>query len=541
MMFRRLLPWFRTLAAAVVAAVSFLPPAPAAASLVSADSARAEAQPKKPKKPKKRTTTRKRGSASSRRAASRSNAVRATPVVSSAWTRVRGASALSTELGSILSRKEDGKWGVMVVSLTRGDTLFALNPDEGRTPASTMKMFTSVLALDRLGPNWQFSTDVLRDSAVGPDGTLQGSLYLRGDGDPAFSKRWVPGQGLDAPLQELADKIAAAGIKHVKGDLVGDATAFESRTIPEGWLSRYAGAGYAAPFSALSLNENIVVVATYPDGRVLLEPATTGIPVQNQVKVTGGGGASLHVYRSTDGSIIARGSIGRNAGVRRLQLTVEDPALFTTGALRAALASKGITVDGKLKLGATPSGASVVASHKSPPISELIAAMNRESINHFAELLFRNAVRGPKRDTVGTAESGNALLQRFMTTKAGAQPNAISVTDGCGLSVLDHVTPRAMIQMLSYAHKAPWGSAFHASLPVAGESELLRNRMRYTPAQGNLHAKTGTTNDVIGLGGYVTAENGEVLAFSFLFNGRDRWNARATIDRMGATMAGFSR
>jgi D-alanyl-D-alanine carboxypeptidase/D-alanyl-D-alanine-endopeptidase (penicillin-binding protein 4) len=76
---------------------------------------------------------------------------------------------------------------------------------------------------------------------------------------------------------------------------------------------------------------------------------------------------------------------------------------------------------------------------------------------------------------------------------------------------------------------------------VAGESELLRHRMRGTPAAGNLHAKTGTTNDVVGLGGYVTAENGEILAFSFLFNGRSRWNARATIDAMGETLAGFAR
>ncbi|AHG89938.1 D-alanyl-D-alanine carboxypeptidase/D-alanyl-D-alanine-endopeptidase [Gemmatirosa kalamazoonensis] len=525
----------RILAVAAVAAACFVPDTSVAAPSPVDTGGTAVEQPK----PKKRTTTRKRSTAGRRTTRAR----RATPAVAPAagWTRPRGASALSSDLGSILSRKEDGHWGAMVVSLTRGDTLFALAPDDPRTPASTLKMFTSVLALDRLGPNWQFSTDVLRDGAVGGDGTLAGNLYLRGDGDPALSKRWVPGPGLDAPMQELADKVAAAGIKHVKGDLVADASAFESRTIPDGWLSRYAGSGYAAPFSALSLNENIVVVAVYPDGRVVLEPATTGIPVENQVKVTGGGGSSLHIYRSTDGTVVARGSIGKRAAVRRLQLTVADPPRFTAGALRAALASKGITVDGQLRMGQTPANASLVASHKSPPISELIAAMNRESINHFAELLFRNAVRGPKRDTLGSAENGNALLQRFMTTKAGASANAVSVTDGCGLSVLDHVTPRAMIQMLAYAHKAPWSSAFHASLPVAGESELLRNRMKFTPAQGNLHAKTGTTNDVIGLGGYVTAENGEVLAFSFLFNGHDRWNARATIDRMGATMAAFSR
>jgi D-alanyl-D-alanine carboxypeptidase/D-alanyl-D-alanine-endopeptidase (penicillin-binding protein 4) len=429
----------------------------------------------------------------------------------------------------------------LVVSLTRGDTLFALNPDEPRTPASTLKMFTSVLALDRLGPNWQFSTDVLRDGSLGADGTVDGSLYLRGDGDPSLSRRWVHGPGLDAPMQELADKVVAAGVKHVKGDVVADASAFEARTIPDGWLSRYAGSGYAAPFSALSLNENIVVVAVYPDGRVLLEPATTGIPVENQVRVTGGAGAALHIYRASDGSVVARGTIGRRAPVRRLQLTVADPPLFTAGALRAALASKGVTVDGKVRMGATPAGAALVASHQSAHISELLALMNRESINHYAELIFRNAARGPRRDTLGSAENGNALLKHFAQTKLGLSTDAVGVTDGSGLSVLDRVTPRAMVHLLGYAHRAPWTSVFHASLPVAGESELLRHRMISTPAQGNLHAKTGTTNDVIGLGGYVTAEDGEVLAFSFLFNGRDRWNARATIDRMGATMAAFSR
>jgi D-alanyl-D-alanine carboxypeptidase/D-alanyl-D-alanine-endopeptidase (penicillin-binding protein 4) len=76
---------------------------------------------------------------------------------------------------------------------------------------------------------------------------------------------------------------------------------------------------------------------------------------------------------------------------------------------------------------------------------------------------------------------------------------------------------------------------------VAGESELLEHRMRATPAQGNLHAKTGTTNTVAALAGYVTALNGEVLAFSFIYNGGDRWNAKATMDRMGATLANFYR
>jgi D-alanyl-D-alanine carboxypeptidase/D-alanyl-D-alanine-endopeptidase (penicillin-binding protein 4) len=167
--------------------------------------------------------------------------------------------------------------------------------------------------------------------------------------------------------------------------------------------------------------------------------------------------------------------------------------------------------------------------------------MNRESINHFAELLFRDVAYTANPERIGSAEYGNTALRKFMSEKVGASADDIIASDGSGLSTLDRVTARSVVQLLAYSHRAPWAADFHASLPVAGESELLRHRMRYTPAQSNLHAKTGTTNDVIGLAGYVTARNGEVIAFAFLYNGRDRWNAKEAIDVSGATLASFAR
>jgi serine-type D-Ala-D-Ala carboxypeptidase/endopeptidase (penicillin-binding protein 4) len=235
------------------------------------------------------------------------------------------------------------------------------------------------------------------------------------------------------------------------------------------------------------------------------------------------------------------GSIGSSSGPLRYSLVVDDPALFTAGALRAALQAAGITVDGAVKPGKTPESAEKVASLASPPLSRIVSEMNRESINIVAELLFRDAARASAPNGVGTAETGLANLRDFMQKKVGADPQQIRVSDGSGLSTLDYMTPRAMIHLLGYAHKGPWSSAFHGSLPVAGESELLRRRMRATPAQGNLHAKTGTTNTVVSLAGYVTARDGEILAFSFIYNGNDRWNAKATIDAMGATLANFVR
>lgn len=432
----------------------------------------------------------------------------------------------------------------MIVSLTRGDTLYARNAGELLSPASTMKLFTAALALDRLGPDHHFSTDVLLDGPI-TDGTVQGNLILRGGGDPAFSNRFLRGDP-DVPLELLARYVAESGVKRVRGDLIADASAFESRRIPEGWESRNLGFGYAAPVSALSVNENVVWVVVRPGrngGRpeVALEPSSSSITVRNAVTSRAGRRGNIVVRRSGDQELDVRGWIGTGSIARRYLVVIQDPAMFTAGAFRDALARQGVTVEGDVRLGRAAPQAMRLTSLPSPPLSRLLSVMNRESVNHYAELIYRNAARAAEERDVGSAESAMEELRSFMVAKVGAAPNALYATDGSGLSMLNRVTPRALIQLLDYAHRAPWSSNFHASLPVAGESELLRNRMRYTPAQGNLHAKTGTTNDVISLAGFTTARNGEVIAFAFIYNGRDRSNARVTIDRMGATLASFIR
>ena len=470
--------------------------------------------------------------------------VRATRRVapSPAWTSPRGTAALANDLGGMISnRVRGGEFGVMVVSLTRGDTLFARNAGEMMQPASTMKLFSTAAALDRFGPEHTFSTDVLRDAAIGPNGVLGGDIFLRADGDPSMSSRFWKDANL--PMNTLAQSVAAAGVKHVRGDLVYDASAFDDQKIPDGWKTKYLGSAYAARVSALSLNENVVWIVVQPQGgkaSVTIEPATSTIPLTSSVRLVGGRGGRI-VARQRGDSIQVSGTIGASSGPLRYSLVVPDPALFTAGALRTALQGAGITVDGAVRAGKTPVSAQQVASFASPPLSEIISEMNRESINIVAELLFRDAARASAPGGMSSAQAGLANMRDFLTKKVGAQPNAIQVSDGSGLSTLDSLTPRTMVKLLSYAHHGPWSSAFHGSLPVAGESELLRRRMRSTPAQGNLHAKTGTTDTVIGLGGYVTAKDGEIIAFSFIYNGRDRWNAKSTMDAMGATLANFVR
>jgi D-alanyl-D-alanine carboxypeptidase/D-alanyl-D-alanine-endopeptidase (penicillin-binding protein 4) len=461
---------------------------------------------------------------------------------SKAWSTPHTVEALADAVGAALaSHTRGGQWGAIIVSLTRGDTLFEQNADAPVQPASTMKMFTSAVALDRFGPDYTFRTPVLRDGAVGADGTLNGNLYLRGVGDPSLSSRFWHDE---EPMDALAKEVAAAGIKHVHGDIVGDATAFDDQLVPDGWKTSYLGAAYAARVSALSLDENLVWVVVTPNGSkatVTLDPASTAIPIDASVRVTSGKGGHISASRRPDGSITVRGTVGARSGPLKYSLVADNPALYTTGALRASLQKAGIIVDGQTRLAATPAGATQVAAIASPPLAQIIGEMDRESINVVAELLFRDAAHAGPNKPVGSAASGLANLRDFLSKKIGMSPTVVDVSDGSGLSLNDHVTARAMVRLLGYVHNAPWGPVFHAALPVDGESGTLKRRSKGTPARGNLHAKTGTTNTVAALGGYVTAKNGEVLAFSLIYNGADRWNAKTAMDQIGATMAEFVR
>jgi serine-type D-Ala-D-Ala carboxypeptidase/endopeptidase (penicillin-binding protein 4) len=464
----------------------------------------------------------------------------ATAPASRPWASPNGVGQLGDAVSSALGgRTRSGEWGAIIVSLTRGDTLFSKNPDGMMQPASTMKMYTSALALERFGPDFTFRTSVLKDGTVGPDGTLNGNLYLRGVGDPSLTPRFWHDE---EPMDVLARQIAAAGIKRVRGAVIGDATAFDDKLVPEGWKTSYLGAAYAARVSALSLNENLIWVSVKPEGKgavVTLEPATTSIPVESAVRVVGGSGGRISANRRSDGSISVRGTIGAKSGPLKYSLVADNPPLFAAGALQAALQKAGVIVDGPARLGPTPHGATEVAALSSPPLAQIIGEMDRESINIFAELLFRAAGRPP--NAQGTVETAEANLRDFMTRKVGTSANFIEASDGSGLSLLDRVTPRSMVHLLSYAHRSDWSSAFHAALPVEGESGTLKRRSRGSPARGNLHAKTGTTNTVAALGGYVTAKNGEILAFSLIYNGADRGNAKAAMDQVGNAMAEFVR
>ncbi|MBA3854235.1 MAG: D-alanyl-D-alanine carboxypeptidase/D-alanyl-D-alanine-endopeptidase [Gemmatimonas sp.] len=460
-------------------------------------------------------------------------------------TTPKGVDALRRDLAHFVNVSTDrGEWGVMVVSLTTGDTLFSREADELLLPASTMKLYTAALAFERFGPAHQFRTDVLRDGFVAADGTLEGNLYLKGAGDPALGARYARWNDGTPPMQSIADLVYASGVRRIRGDIVGDASAFESRRVPEGWRTRYLQAGYAARVSALSVNENIanvVVRSTAAGATVGFEEPLIDLPMYSTVTVRPGSrSARISVWQdTTQDRFRVTGWIGSLSPERTYRVVVEQPERFAAASLRAALQKRGIIVEGGTRASTAPSEAERLTAWASPPLAQLVATMNGESNNHFAELLFRNAARSVR--GIGSAEAANEALRSFLAERVGVRRDAVYAADGSGLSTLDRVTTRSMVQLLGYAQQAPWGEVFQATLPVAGRTETLRTRMRRTAAADNLRGKTGTTNDVSSLAGYVRSKDGELLAFAFLYNGRELWRAREAIDAMGVTLAGFSR
>jgi PBP4 family serine-type D-alanyl-D-alanine carboxypeptidase len=206
-------------------------------------------------------------------------------------------------------------------------------------------------------------------------------------------------------------------------------------------------------------------------------------------------------------------------------ITMEEPTLFACQTLLEMLRREGIQVKGQPIRGKKPDGAEVVLVHNSPPMSEMLALLNKPSDNLIAECLLKNL--GAQLKGKGTAAAGEEVELEFLK-KVGADMTAISITDGSGLSRCNHVSPKNLAAVLKYMHKHQHSKFYIDSLPIAGVDGTLKKRMKGTLAEGNVKAKTGYVSRVSSLSGFVTTKSGEPLVFSILMNNHLCRNKEAT-------------
>lgn len=390
-------------------------------------------------------------------------------------------------------------WGMLIVDPATGDTLLSRNAGKYFMPASNQKILTGATALAQLGPDFTFKTRFHITGTV-TDGVLSGDLLVEGRGDPSFSDA-MRGDYRRA-FREMADSVAAHGIREIAGDVVAFGNAFPDSSYGFGWQIDDLTESYGAVVDELFVNEGFL------KGR-------------------------------------AANAKGDSVDV---EVPIREPATVFLATLRQALAERRIVVRGRGTASAQPKSVTVGSTTYvpvteplftlvSPPLRTILPVMEKPSQNQIAEILFKTL--GLEKTGVGTADSARRVVERQLIAW-GAQPDGFAVRDGSGLSRHDYVTPETIAKALDAMRTDPNFKVFYDALPIAGVDGTIGARMKGTPAQGNVHAKTGSVDKARSLSGYVTTADGRLLIFSFLcnnFSGSSRDVEKAT-DALLARIAG---
>ncbi|WP_327065274.1 D-alanyl-D-alanine carboxypeptidase/D-alanyl-D-alanine endopeptidase [Kitasatospora sp. NBC_01302] len=432
----------------------------------------------------------------------------------------------------------------LVTDATTGEVLYQHSPDAQLLPASTLKTVTAAAALDLLGPDHRFTTTVL--AAGRRTGTvLTGDLVLRGGGDPSL---------LPADLDALAARVAAAGIGEVSGDVLADASRYDDVPLGAGWAWDDQGAYYSPEISALTLTTDAdddvgsVRLTLTPDPAPGHPAAVRVTPAEAPVRLSGhvdtgapGGETTAEADRRPGGNeIVLSGTLPADAGPTEEWVAVTDPARLAGTVFRAALARHGVTVRGEVREQPAPGGAAVLAEHDSVPLAALLPPFLKLSNNGIAEHLVKEV--GRVRSGSGSWTAGLAQLADF-SRRAGLTAASTRQADGSGLSRKDLTTARNLTALLHFARQQPWFAAWYDALPVAGDPRrmvggTLSGRMRGTPAEGRVHAKTGSMTGVEALAGYLDRADGRTLAFAVLLDDFTGESPRPVLDAFAAQLAG---
>jgi serine-type D-Ala-D-Ala carboxypeptidase/endopeptidase (penicillin-binding protein 4) len=369
--------------------------------------------------------------------------------------------------------------GLLVAEADSGRIVCRRAANRQRPLASNMKLFTSSTALSRLGPESRIATTLLASGRLDPEGTLHGSLYLVGGGDPtlgtpAFYDRFQNGLGTD--VLDLTPQVRAAGIRAVTGRLYADDTIFDRlRGVAD---SGYATSPWIGPLDGLAFDAG---------------------------------------YAGPAGGAFA-----------------SDPARLAAATLAGSLGGAGVRIRSGVALGAAPAGAVQVAVVRSRALTRIVDFTDVYSDNFFAETLIK--LLGARFGGAGTTAAGASVVARF----ARAHGSGVHAVDGSGLTRSGRASPRQVVALLEAMRRSPIGEDFSGDLALAGREGTVADRMHGTAAAGRCRVKTGTLTGVSNLSGYCFNRDGKTMAFSILMGGvRDLTLAHYEQDRIAAAVAAY--
>jgi D-alanyl-D-alanine carboxypeptidase/D-alanyl-D-alanine-endopeptidase (penicillin-binding protein 4) len=437
-------------------------------------------------------------------------------------------------------------WGIVVRSLDRREQLVEINPRTLLVPASVAKLVTLATAAEAVGWDYVFETLVI---STGPviEGVVKGDVVVVGSGDPS-----IGGRGGD-DLSIWVDAFRARGIREIEGRIVGDDDAFEDPRPGLAWAWDDIGYMSGSLFGALNMSENRVEVTIAPGVSPGASTAMKIAPdggdrlIVNR-SVTGDGGSAQLLWpeqRPGDSQLTIAGSIPVETRPASLFVSAGNPTVWFASSLRRELVNAGVSVAGEaIDVDDLPSRPVVESGetlyvYRSHPLREIAQPLVKESINVYGEAVFRLNAQGGGLGTNDRAIEG--MGKRLDAW--GIPRESWQLVDGSGLSRRNVLAPDAVVDILERMYDSSGTTPWMTALPVAGLDGTLENRMKGTPAENNVRAKTGTMSNIRSLAGYVRTRDGEALAFAIIVNNFEGPPAIAneSLDRIAVRLASFSR
>jgi D-alanyl-D-alanine carboxypeptidase/D-alanyl-D-alanine-endopeptidase (penicillin-binding protein 4) len=442
---------------------------------------------------------------------------------------VPAGAGLAARLDSIFSDTlfEGANWGVQIQSLRDGRVLYQRNAEKMFVPASNMKLVTGSVALEALGPDFVYRTPVVAAGTVA-NGVLRGDLVVIGSGDPTIAADFHGGDAR-AVFRAWADSLRAHGVRRITGRIIGNDDVFDDLALGRGWAWDDLQDYYSAEIGGLQYNLGVVGITAAAGAspaapaRLTLDPQTAYVRVTNAARTAAPGTEEqIQVTRADTGNTFTvSGFIPADTATVRNDMAVRNNTAYFVTVLRETLVAAGISVGGaavdqdELSPARRPVTRDTLFVQSSPPMREILPGFLKPSQNQVGELLLKTLGRTLRGQ--GTAQAGIAVVDS-VTRAWGLPPRKLAQADGSGLSRYNLVAPRFLIGILGHMRQSPNWQAFYDALPVAGADGTLRSRMRGTPLQGNVHAKTGTVSNVRSLSGYLTTASGEPILFSIIVN-----------------------
>lgn len=404
----------------------------------------------------------------------------------------------------------------------------AASEQKSLSTASVMKLFTTAVALDMLGPEFTFSTMLAYSGILDRQtGLLKGNLILKGGGDPAYYSSFFEDHYKQC-FENWVAQLKKIGIKKIDGNLLLDLSALDRTSIPGGWNWDDIGNYYGAGVSALTFSDNLYDIHFYSpktEGKPVTiqsrNPEIAGLILENKVLSSAKPGDHTIAY-GAPGSLhqFIEGTIPVDQSDFVVKAAIPDPPEVAAATLLRKMREGGILLSGETVKIFSDDGSTItlLGYQLSPPLKALIVPLNKESLNLYAEHLLREI--GRKNSGEPSLEKGLEAYRQFCRDK-GIDDHGFFPEDGSGLSRSNALTAKTLVETMKYVYDGPMREIYFASLPVAGVDGTLRNSFKGTPLEKNLRAKTGSMARVRSIAGTLKTKNGRNILFAVMINNLD--------------------